>query len=372
MFYFIYVELTSMCNMSCEFCTYSTYVRAKGHMDFGFFKNIINQIAEHKLSEWIYLAAIGESLLYPRLLDAIEYCAKKNLYTNIITNALTLTTELYEELAKSGLRNLYISLHNMSEESFAYRHALCKTDYVSYYRNIMEVLDFHVGHHIEMDLNIALLVSKKKWISTQLWDLPEIKKDTENIGIFLEYFTDEINQIARKHNARCCLNKKEFISRLRAVNILSSSAMQLFKNVYLTIWPLNPQLYNTRRALQGPLGEKIRLLKTNKGHCPSLQAPMVLCDGSFIPCCRDGLEEVILGKIDSEHSLLSVLKSNTYRHFIQEFERGNIIHPVCQECMGKLVYRNPLSQMKYLMSSWDMCSSVERFISRCRRFVEVF
>ena len=341
-------------------------------MDFEFFKNIINQIAEHNLSEWIYLAAIGESLLYPHLLDAIEYCARKKLYTNIITNALTLTTGLYDELAKRGLTNLYISLHNMSEESFAYRHTSCKIDCTFYYREIMNVIDFHVGHHIEIDLNIALLISKKNWISTELWDFPGIRKDTERIGGFIGRFTDEIHGIARKYNAQCYLNKKEFLSRLRAVNIFKPSSIRMFKDVFLTIVPLNPQLYNTRKVLQGPLGKKIALLKTTKGHCPFLNAPMVLCDGSFIPCCRDGLEEVVLGRIDAEHTLLSVLQSNAYQHFIQEFEKCNIIHPVCQECRGRLVYRNPLSQMKYLMSSWDMYSSAERFISRCRGFLGKF
>ncbi|MDD4897806.1 MAG: radical SAM protein [Methanocellales archaeon] len=350
----IFVELTSVCDMSCEFCPNSTMSRPKKHIDFDLFLNIIDQIVANHLTKHIKLAALGESLLYPKLLEAIKYCTEKNLVTSMFTNSLLLTTDLYQKLVDSGLKGIQISLQDLTEDSFVYRHAKRKISYSSFYQNVIKLIDYHVSHNIPIPMVICIMFSKPQWISSELWDLPAIKESTKYVTVLSQMFVDEMNKIAYKNNVKCYLNKRSFGFSLRALNVFKSRDIKIMDNVFLHMTPLNPELFNTRKKLDGVLGNKIKLVKRTKGSCPSLAEPMILSNGSFIPCCIDCLGESAMGKVTTENSLISIINSEKYQNLIKGFKNHNVINPVCQECKGKLVYKNPFSRLVYLITSFNI------------------
>ncbi len=369
MFDSIYVELTNVCNMACDFCTNPIATRPKKYMDFDLFLNIIDQIVAHHLTKHIRLAAIGESLLYPRLLEVLEYCTEKNLKTSMITNGLVLTTGLYQELVNSGLKKLEISLHDLTENSFAYRHSKCKIDYGSFYENIIRLIDYHVSHDIPTHLTIFLIFCKEQWISSQLWDLPAIKKNTKKATVLLQGFMDEMNEIAYKNKVTCHLNKRSFSFSLRSLNVSEARRIRIMGNVFLKLISVNPQLFNTRKQIEGAFAGKIILKRRTTGGCSLLGAPMVLSDGSFVPCCQDGLAELVMGKVTPETSLISLINSEEYQSLVEGFKSGRIINPVCQECRGRLVYENPLLQMGHLVSSFNIYALIVTLVRKYKPFL---
>jgi uncharacterized Fe-S cluster-containing radical SAM superfamily protein len=354
MFDSIYVELTSVCNMACEYCPNEGMVRARKHMDFSMFMDVIDQIADNRLTQQIQLAALGESFLYPRLLEAVNYCNQKKLGTSIITNGLLLTPDLYQKLVDSGLKELQISFHDLNEDSFAYRHAKTNIEYTSFFKNIFGIVDYHVSHNLPMRLVIHLMFCKERWISSELWDLPKIKNNTKNAPALLQPLIDELGRISEKNSVKSHLSKNALAFALRSLDILKYRNIKIMQNVSLNIVSLNPQLYNTRIRLGGPLGERIKLVARKKGSCPFLGSPMILSNGSFVPCCIDGLEELLMGKIDSQTSLASIISNDKYQSLINGFKRSNIVNPTCQECRGRLIYKDPLLQRRYLISSFNL------------------
>lgn len=355
MFPSIYVELTSVCNMACDFCGNRFMNRGKKHMEFDMFTNIIDQIVENNLTKDIKLAAIGESLLYPKLFEAIRYCKERKLVTSIITNSLTLTTDLYQKLADvSGLREVQISLHDLTPESFVYRHAIPGISYSSFLENILRIIDYHVGHKIKHSLVINLLFSKDEWISSELWDLEAIKENTRNVTALLRPFIGEMNRIAGKNNIKCHLNQRAVNRAIRALNIYRNRLLKVMDNVYLSVIALNPQLYNTRKKLSGPLGNRIKLVKKKRSaSCSNLGVPIIQSNGNFIPCCADVLEELVMGRVDSKTPLLSIIKGEKYQDLINGFKDNNIIHPICQECKGVFEYKDRFLQVRHLIRTID-------------------
>jgi len=167
-------------------------------MDFALFKEIIDQIASQNLTRKINLAAIGESLLYPRLLEAIQYCREKKLATSIITNSLLLSNKLYQELADAGLNEIHISFHSLTPESFVYRRSKIPIDYEAFFHNLVALVDYHVSRNLGVRLVINLMFCKKEWVSGELWELPKIKEDTRDAALLLERFNEAMKKIAKK------------------------------------------------------------------------------------------------------------------------------------------------------------------------------
>ena len=107
-------------------------------------------------------------------------------------------------------------------------------------------------------------------------------------------------------------------------------------------------------------------MKKTKGSCSHLGDPMILSNGSFIPCCIDGLESLVMGKVTTETPLIPIINGEKYQTLIKGFKNNNIVNPVCQECKGELVYKNPFFQMSYLVSSFNL------LIQECKQFLWKF
>jgi pyruvate-formate lyase-activating enzyme len=94
-----WLEITDICNLSCEGCYRQTITRHKP----------LDQIKEELLffKRWrnpdnVSIAG-GEPLIHPQILDIIAFIAQNGMKPVILTNAYALTPELLRELKKAGL-----------------------------------------------------------------------------------------------------------------------------------------------------------------------------------------------------------------------------------------------------------------------------
>ncbi len=116
-----FIELTNKCNLRCPMCPRSdaTGARGLGLMDFDLYKFIIDQIKNYG-AKYVNLNRFGESLLYPKFIEVVEY-AKRNDIPNIgvVTNATLLTRELAEAIIDVGLDRIRLSLDTLDPEDYA-------------------------------------------------------------------------------------------------------------------------------------------------------------------------------------------------------------------------------------------------------------
>src|SRR3990167_250292 len=87
----IFLETTSACNLKCEYCPREQITK---HMDFLLFQMVIDEASTYGARSFS-LHLFGEPLLYPRILDAIDYIKRKNKRHTVLltTNGTLLRSE---------------------------------------------------------------------------------------------------------------------------------------------------------------------------------------------------------------------------------------------------------------------------------------
>ena len=131
------IELTSKCNLNCSFCGTSGYLRTKGYMDFSLFKKISRDLKKSGVKE-IGVFYLGESLLYPKLAEAIFFL-KKDLgfkWVFLTTNGVLANPLLLKEIMKSGLDSLKFSFNSYSPENYKKITGTSGSNYDTVIKNI--------------------------------------------------------------------------------------------------------------------------------------------------------------------------------------------------------------------------------------------
>lgn len=114
------VELTSRCNHACKYCAHGRGYSKKqwSDMDFELFKRIAKQIRDAGVEE-LGVFYIGESTLYPRLVDAVKYAKQIGFpYVFLTTNGVLMTEKKARELMEAGLDSLKFSVNYFTPQQY--------------------------------------------------------------------------------------------------------------------------------------------------------------------------------------------------------------------------------------------------------------
>lgn len=107
----IYVEITNVCNLNCEFCHGTK--REKRFMTTEEFSAAAKKLRPY--SDYIYLHLMGEPLLHPRLAELLRICAELDYRVTVTTNGVLLPEKA--ALLK-GIYRVCVSLHSFEANSF--------------------------------------------------------------------------------------------------------------------------------------------------------------------------------------------------------------------------------------------------------------
>ena len=117
---FIDIEVTSACNLKCDFCatTFRGKTIKKGFISFEIIKKLIDEGADNDLFG-VKFNIRGEPLLHPQIHEFVKYAKQKNLidvYFN--TNAILLGEDVAKKLIDSGLDRLSISFEGYTKSVY--------------------------------------------------------------------------------------------------------------------------------------------------------------------------------------------------------------------------------------------------------------
>ena len=101
------IEITTYCNLKCQFCARTQLKKSNQQMPFDRFRNILALLPNiYK----IVLVGLGEPLLHPQLGDFISYAKSLNKKVGLVTNAMLLTPETSKQLLEAGLDSIAFSI----------------------------------------------------------------------------------------------------------------------------------------------------------------------------------------------------------------------------------------------------------------------
>lgn len=276
----VYVEITNICNLSCNFCPKTS--RKLKFMEKEEFQLIINKIKPY--TDHIYFHLMGEPFLNKELETFLEISRENKLKVNITTNG-TLINEVKNILLKAAaLRQVNISLHSFeaNEEQI---------DFNKYIRNI---------------INFALEAAENTNIicSLRLWNLDTKYSASNNMNV------DIFKLLEQEFEINCDLRE----------SLKEKNSFKLRKNVYISMgekfkWP---------SLTVDELGER--------AFCYGLRDQIgVLVDGTVVPCCLDSDGSIPLGNI-FESDLEEILDSKRAKSIYNGFSERKAVEDLCKRC----------------------------------------
>ena len=272
MFKKIYIEITNVCNLRCQFCPETN--RNKEFMTLEKFEKVIKKI--HNYTNLVCLHVKGEPLLHKELEDILKILEKYNLKANITTNGTLIKDKLDILKNSKSVRQINFSLHSVTQNK------LLDDEYL---KCIFESVE-----------NLENLI-----ISYRLWNLKDIKENSINTSI--------IKAIENYYN----------IPNLKQ-DLVDNEFIQVRKNIFINqdiefIWPnINNE----------------EIIKS--GRCLALKEQVaILVDGTVVPCCLDNNGDIPLGNIFKEtiEEILSKPKSIEIK---KNFENSIITCKLCKTC----------------------------------------
>ena len=277
----IYIEITNVCNLSCNFCPKTK--RQLKFMDEETFSHILKEIKPY--TDYIYFHLMGEPLLNPNIEKFLELSRETGFKVNITTNGTLLNkvkTILYKAKA---LRQVNISLHSFEANDVA----------VDFNEYVEEVLNF--AKYCSDNTNIISAL--------RLWNLDSVDlkgENDRNIEIF--------RIIEEKFNLNYDLKEK----------IDKDKKAKIGDRIYLHAaekfsWP------STDANIIG-----------DKGFCYGLRDQLgVLVDGTVVPCCLDSEGNIKLGNI-LEDTLDEILEGERALKLYDGFSNRTAVEDLCKRC----------------------------------------
>jgi radical SAM protein with 4Fe4S-binding SPASM domain len=137
---FVQIEPVGQCNLACRMCPVTLRedgpARGAAFMSFETFARILDELPA--VTE-LHLQGMGEPFLHPRLIDMIRHAAGRGITVSTNTNLTALSTRRIEDLIRSGLDTLHVSIDAADAPAYEYIRVGSKLSRVL--RNLETLMD---------------------------------------------------------------------------------------------------------------------------------------------------------------------------------------------------------------------------------------
>lgn len=282
-FYRIYIELTNVCGLSCDFCPTKTL--ATKIMDLSFFESIIIQSKQY--TKEIACHVVGDPLTLQNLSDYLDIIHKHGLRAMLTTSGYFIKKHSTETLFHPCVKQINISLNSFN-----------KNDKSITFEQYMNPIINLCKDKIKQNKNI--------FINLRVWNLDEeMSERTFNNILF--------NNLSKIFNISINLNTiyQDKPKSLR----LDNKVLVNFDNYFE--WPsLNNKIYGD-------------------GTCQGIQSHIaILASGIVVPCCLDCDGLIRLGDLKDEN-LKDILENKRSSEIRNGFKNGKAKEELCQKCSYK-------------------------------------
>lgn len=278
----VYLEITNVCNLACDFCPPSR--RAPEFLSVESFSSILDQINPY--TRHINLHVKGEPLLHPELERFLDISCEKGFQVNITTNGTLIRRVRERLLGKPALRQINFSLHSFDGNSSGANR------------------DSYIGDILEFTKEA--LKQPKFLVAFRFWNLsmttdhdPEDRRNDEFLSEIEKAF-DLPYRI------------RDEVRPDRGIKI----ADRLYVNqAHLFEWP-------DLEADEYP----------GSGFCHALRnQAAILVDGTVVPCCLDGEGIMNLGNLHSA-PFGEIIDSPRAMAIFDGFSRKEAVEELCRKC----------------------------------------
>lgn len=277
----VYVEITNVCNLSCDFCPKTD--RPAEFMSKKSFEEILQKIKGE--TEHLYFHVMGEPLLHPEIGFFLELCQRYGYRANITTNGTLIDEAADSILSKPALRQVNFSLHSFEGNAYEY----------------------HIDSYLDKIFRFINKARNDKGFSIclRLWNLSEGKHN---------YNWHILRRIEREFSLNFKIEDK----------LTPCNGVKLADRIFL----------NQAAKFDWPGMEDDNI--PGKAFCHGLRdQAAILVDGTVVPCCLDGQGIIKLGNI-KEQDFSSIINGHRANAIYNGFSRREAVEDLCRKCSYRL------------------------------------
>ncbi len=277
------IETTNACNTFCQLCPTgnSLLSRAKGLMDPDEFRRIVDQVKKHAyvidLTQW------GDPLIHPDIYDMIRYVHDARVYSYISSNFHGFQKEDAGRLVASGLDELTVSLHGITQETYeAYQPGRSLAEVVDKIRVVVEAKRRAGAPRPKIQINFAVTAKNEH-------EIPWVPAFARALGVGYKIETGSMNLRFLHKNKH--LDPLDMTDRERSLRIRSHLEEWLPKRPESQKWVLpayraileDGDLVGGTAAAQGL--DTLESDQKKVGCDWPWRKTVIHWDGSVVPCC---------------------------------------------------------------------------------------
>ncbi len=283
------IEPTTSCNLRCPECPSGlrSFTRPTGMLQTELFQSVIHQVKDHLT--WLHLYFQGEPFLHPQFLDLVSFAHSQGIFTSTSTNAHYLDEKRVDNLLKSGLRQLIVSMDGITQEVYE---------------------QYRVGGKLEkVEQGLRLLLQKRK------------ESGQKFPRVVLQFLVTGQNE----HQIPAL---KKWVKEL-GVDELQLKTTQIYD--FENGSELIPSDLGYSRYVPDGKG-KWKLKKKTENKCWRMwQGAVVTWDGKVVPCCFDKDAQHVMGNFSSE-TMDQIWKSAPYQAFRGQLLKDRTQIEICKNC----------------------------------------
>lgn len=285
------IETTLACNLRCPECAIGggMVTRKNQLMTFDQYQVVADKIRPY--ATFVYLHIWGEPMLNPDIIRMIHYTAPF-ARTNISTNAISLSSELAEQLILSGVAEIIVSIDGVSQEVYAQYRVGGNAQQAFAMLETLHRLNIRYGGKVSI---------------------------TPQFIVF-------------KHNQH---EAATFQQKCLALGLTPS-----FKPPYIRTKD-SRFAYSDYPQFHRPHYRDVPSLREAMGECQNPRNVFtVLVDGSVVACCHDYAKETCFGNIFTDE-LPAIWNAPAYRAFRESIVTGNAPAFCIKNCMTYFLAEQP-------------------------------
>jgi radical SAM protein with 4Fe4S-binding SPASM domain len=282
------IEPTNICNLRCPLCVTGngSMERPYGRMDFETYKRLIDEIGNRVL--YLVFFNQGEPYLHRQFNDFVAYAKKRDIYVTTSTNAHYFDVEKAENVVRSGIDTLIVSVDGATQETYEHYRA--------------------GGSLGKVKQGLRNLVAAKK----------RLRRKTP--FIYMQF-------LVMRHNEHE-IQAMEQLARELEVDRLLKKNIQVDTFEEAQEWLPNSERYRRYHLMENDFVVK----RGGQGTCvrPWLTT-MVNWDGTVVPCCFDKNGHHTTGDL-RDASFATVWNADTYSQFRQNMLTRRETIDICKNC----------------------------------------
>jgi len=260
--------------------------RERGFMDLELFKKIMKELSPYLYNVNLFFQ--GEPMLHPLFFSFLDNCLIP--HSVVSTNGHFLSQESSEQIVRTGLSKLIISLDGMDQETYsAYRVNGSMNRVIDGMNNVSHAKKIS---NSSLKIEIQFLVNR-----------------------FNEHHIPLVRRLAKSANAS-----------------LSLKSMQIIDKKDIAAWLPSARRFRRYKIREGEFAIKNSL----SDRCARLWFnPVITWDGKVVPCCFDKDAEYVMGDLNRD-SFCNIWNGTRYRIFRKSILSGRYMVEMCRNCTSGL------------------------------------